>query len=161
MARLMPALEFRSFHSHRSCEIVPNTTRLATLPLPHETQDTTARYSLNTNRSAQDSTMRERAPNGGGLEPHETHCHAQRFKRSRRTHARWTNTQAAGRRSGPAPPRKLLTPHPFGSGAQAAASRRPRLLPPPPPTETGHPKGGEGVVRLCRSLSVDTPVDAS
>jgi hypothetical protein len=105
--------------------------------------------------------MRERAPNGGGLEPHETHCHAQRFKRSRRTHARWTNTQAAGRRSGPAPPRKLLIPHPFGSGAQAAASRRPRLLPPPPPTETGHPKGGEGVVRLCRSLSVDTPVDAS
>jgi len=74
--------------------------------------------------------MRERAPNGGGLEPHETHCHAQRFKRSRRTHARWTNTQAAGRRSGPAPPRKLLIPHPFGSGAQAAASRRPRLLPP-------------------------------
>jgi hypothetical protein len=32
MARLMPALEFRSFHSHRSCENVPNTTRLATLP---------------------------------------------------------------------------------------------------------------------------------
>ena len=28
----MPALEFRSFHSHRSCENVPNTTRLATLP---------------------------------------------------------------------------------------------------------------------------------
>ena len=39
--------------------------------------------------------MRERAPNGGGLEPHETHCHAQRFKRSRRTHARWTT--AGGR----------------------------------------------------------------
>jgi hypothetical protein len=32
MARIMPALEFRSFHSHRSCENVPNTTRLATLP---------------------------------------------------------------------------------------------------------------------------------
>ena len=31
MARLMPALEFRSFHSHRSCENLPNTTRLATL----------------------------------------------------------------------------------------------------------------------------------
>jgi hypothetical protein len=31
MARLMPALEFRSFHSPRSCENVPNTTRLATL----------------------------------------------------------------------------------------------------------------------------------
>jgi hypothetical protein len=27
----MPALEFRSFHSHRSCENVPKTTRLATL----------------------------------------------------------------------------------------------------------------------------------
>ena len=27
----MPALEFRSFHSHRSCEYVPNTARLATL----------------------------------------------------------------------------------------------------------------------------------
>jgi hypothetical protein len=24
-------LEFRSFHSHRSCEVMPNTTRLATL----------------------------------------------------------------------------------------------------------------------------------
>ena len=32
MARIMPELEFRSFHSHRSCEIMPNTTRLATLP---------------------------------------------------------------------------------------------------------------------------------
>jgi hypothetical protein len=31
MARIMPALEFRSFHSHRSCENVPKTTRLATL----------------------------------------------------------------------------------------------------------------------------------
>ena len=31
MARIMPALEFRSFHSHRSCEYVPNTARLATL----------------------------------------------------------------------------------------------------------------------------------
>jgi len=31
MARIMPELEFRSFHSHRSCEIMPNTTRLATL----------------------------------------------------------------------------------------------------------------------------------
>jgi hypothetical protein len=31
MARLMPALEFRSFHSHRSCAYVPNTTRLADL----------------------------------------------------------------------------------------------------------------------------------
>ena len=34
MARIMPELEFRSFHSHRSCEIMPNTTRLATLPTP-------------------------------------------------------------------------------------------------------------------------------
>ena len=31
MARIMPELEFRSFHSHRSCEIMPKTTRLATL----------------------------------------------------------------------------------------------------------------------------------
>ena len=31
MPRLMAALEFRSFHSHRSCENVPNTTRLAPL----------------------------------------------------------------------------------------------------------------------------------
>ena len=34
MARIMPELEFRSFHSHRSCENVPNTTLLATLPVP-------------------------------------------------------------------------------------------------------------------------------
>ena len=32
MARIMPALEFRSFHSHRSCENVPNTTLFTTLP---------------------------------------------------------------------------------------------------------------------------------